>query len=106
MAMLGNVTRIGRSIPNKMWQAAAMARVSINADSSSLREVFKPGIDAVGIKPGDSKDIARAIKELKDSGKALEMGQAAYRAYLKFGKPEIIGKKLLKDIRHRFPNLL
>ena len=102
-AMLGDVPRVTRSIPNKMYQAAAMARVSINVDSSSLREVFTPGIDAVVAKQGDPADLARAIRELKESGRAREMGQAAYKTFQRTATPELIGKQLIATLKERFP---
>ena len=100
-AILGDVPRVTRSIPNKMYQAAAMARVSINVDSSSLREVFTPGIDAVTACPGDSEDLARAVRELKESGRAYEMGQAAYETFQRNATPKLIGKRLLTVLEER-----
>lgn len=104
-AMLGDVPRVVRSIPNKMYQAAAMARVSINAESSSLREVFTPGVDALAVPPGNPEALAKAILELKNSGRAQEMGTAAYQTYLKTSTPEHIGRQLLSAITTRFPAL-
>jgi glycosyltransferase involved in cell wall biosynthesis len=100
-AMLGDVPRVTRSIPNKMYQAAAMARVSINADSTSLREVFTPGVDAVTARPGDPEDLARALRELKESGKAAEMGRAAYASFLQHATPEKIGAALIITLKER-----
>ncbi len=104
-AMLGDVPRVMRSIPNKMYQAAAMGRVSVNVESSSLREVFTPGVDALAVKPGDAEDLARTIKELMRSGKAEEMGKAAYETFMRTSTPEIIGKNLVATLRKRFPSL-
>ena len=101
-AMLGNVPRVVRSIPNKMYQAAAAGRISVNADSSSLREVFRPGVDAIAVRPGDPEDLARAIRELMKSGKAKEMGEAAYRTFLAHATPERIGRNLLSLLSERF----
>lgn len=104
-AMLGDVPRVTRSIPNKMYQAAAMGRVSINVDSSSLREVFTPGVDAIVARQGDPEDLARAIRELKESGRALEMGQAAYETFKRTATPELIGERLVTVLKKRFPSL-
>jgi len=101
-AILGNVPRATRSIPNKMYQAAAMARVSINVDSSSLREVFTPGVDAVVAKRGDPEDLARAIRELKESGRAHEMGQAAYETFQRTATPKLIGEQLITTLKNHF----
>lgn len=98
----GDRPRVVRSLPNKLYEAAAMARVSINVDTPALREVFTPGVDVVGIKPGDPDDLARVILELKDSGKSKEMGEAAYDTYIKVGTSERIGKKLFADLNRKF----
>ena len=104
-AMLGDVPRVVRSIPNKMYQAAAMARVSINAESSSLREVFTPGVDALAVQPGNPEALAAAILELKRSGKARAMGEAAYQTYLKTSTPAHVGQQVVEAIRTRFPGM-
>jgi glycosyltransferase involved in cell wall biosynthesis len=103
--ILGDVPRVMRSIPNKMYQAAAMARVTVNVDSSSLREVFTPGVDAVAVPPGDPEALAGAILSLKESGRSAEMGEAAYRTFLRTATPELIGARLIDVLRRRFPGL-
>lgn len=102
-AMLGDVPRVVRSIPNKMYQAAAMARVSINAESSSLREVFTPGVDAIAVRPGNPEELAAALKDLKESGRAKEMGEAAYQTFLRTATPKHIGEQVIAAIQKRFP---
>ena len=82
-----------------------MARVSINAESSSLREVFTPGVDALAIPPGNPEALAEAILELKRSGKARAMGDAAYQTYLKTSTPTHIGQQLVAAITTRFPKV-
>jgi len=99
LGLLGDVPRVVRSIPNKMYEVAAMARPCINVDSSSLREFFTPGTDAIGVRQGDPEDLAKAILGLKESGKAEEMGKAAYAAFLKMGTPEKVAEALLQIIR-------
>lgn len=94
MGHSGDRPRVVRSLPNKLYEAAAMGRVSINVDVASIREVFTPGVDIVGIRPGDPEDLARAVRELKESGRVEEMGRAAYQAYIKTSTPDILGKKL------------
>ncbi|MEK7118019.1 MAG: glycosyltransferase, partial [Patescibacteria group bacterium] len=75
MGHSGDRPRVERSLPNKLYEAAAMGRVSINVNSAAIREVFTPGIDIVGTKAGDSENLARVIRELKASGKAEAMGR-------------------------------
>lgn len=95
MGLVGDVPRVVRAIPNKLYEAAAMARVSINVDSSSLREVFTPGVDTIGVKQGDPEDLARAIRELKASGRAKRMGNAAYDTFIKTSTPKLVAESLI-----------
>lgn len=101
LGLLGDVPRVVRSIPNKMYEVAAMARVCINVDSMSLHEFFKPGIDSIGVKQGDPEDLARAIISLKESGRAEEMGKAAYEVFLRIGTPEKVAQSLIDIIRDK-----
>lgn len=100
--LLGDVPRVVRAIPLKIWESAAMERVGISADTASLREVFTPGVDVIGVPPGDHAALAQAILELKKSGKAEEMGKAARATFLKWGTPEAIGQSLIDIIHKRF----
>ncbi len=99
LGMLGNVPRVVRSIPNKFYEVAAMARVCVNVDTVSLREVFTPDVDAIAVKLGDPEDLARKIREVKERGNALEMGQRAYETFLKTSTPTIVAQSLLDIIK-------
>ncbi len=102
IGLIGDVPRVIRAIPTKLWEAAAMGRVSINASPGSLEEVFTPGKDVIGMKPGDHEELARKILELKESRRADAMGRAAYDTFLKHGTPTVIGLALVEVIRTRF----
>src|SRR3989338_2366642 len=103
MGLVGDVPRVVRAIPNKMYEAAAMARVSINVDSPALREVFTPGVDSVGVKEGDPEDLARAIRELKAGGKAEAMGKSAYTTFVRTSTPKLVGEELLAALARVAP---
>lgn len=77
--LIGDVPRIVRAIPNKLYEAAAMGKVSINADTVGLREVFTPGVDVVGVPQGDHVAVAEAIRALKNDRSAKRLGEAAYQ---------------------------
>lgn len=87
LGLLGDVPRIARAIPGKLYEAAAMSRVTINADSPALREVFTPGVDVVAIPPGDAEALANAIGELKRKGNARDMGRDAYKTFWNKSSP-------------------
>ena len=98
MGLIGDVPRVVRAIPNKLYEAAAMARVSINADTSALREVFTPGVDTIGIKAGAPEDLARVIRELMANGKAEEMGKKARETFLARSNSQLIASALHADL--------
>ncbi len=102
VGLIGDVPRVGRAIPNKLYEAAAMARASINVEGPGIRELFTPGRDVITVKQGDAEDVARKIRELKDSGKAEEMGKAAYETYLRTSTQEVIGTELLRELHEWF----
>jgi glycosyltransferase involved in cell wall biosynthesis len=103
IGLIGDVPRVVRAIPTKLWEAAAMARVCVNASPGSLEEIFTPGTDVIGVTPGDHEELARKILELKQKGTADAMGRAAYETFKKNGTPELIGASLAEVIRERFP---
>lgn len=103
VGLIGDVPRVGRAIPNKLYEAAAMGRVSLNADGPAIREVFTPGRDVVTVRAGDAEDVAKKIRELRaDRDRVRTMGECARETYLKTATPTIIGKKLAEDLKSRF----
>lgn len=95
IGLIGDVPRVVRAIPNKLYEAAAMARPCINANTPALRELFTPGIDTIGVKQGDPQDLARVIRELKADGKSNAIGQAARETYLKWGTNSKVGEQMI-----------
>jgi glycosyltransferase involved in cell wall biosynthesis len=99
IGLVGDVPRVGRAIPNKLYEAAAMGKVSINVEGISIGEVFTPGVDVITVKQGNAEDVAQKIRELKnDPMRAKQMGDEALRTFSAKVTPAIIGKKLRDDI--------
>ncbi len=105
IGLIGDVPRVIRAIPTKLWEGAAMEKVTINASPGCLEEVFSPGVDTIGLRPGDHEGLAKIIMDLKNSGKSEAMGKQAFITFQKFGKPEIIGQSLVDLLNDRFPNI-
>jgi glycosyltransferase involved in cell wall biosynthesis len=51
-------------IPNKVYQALAVGRAVITADTAAVRELFTNGEDLLMVPPGDAAALARAIERL------------------------------------------
>lgn len=96
--LLGDVPRVNRSIPNKLYEAAAVGRVSISADTAALREVFSPGENVLTIPAGDHFALSKVIKELKSNGNSTEMGERAFDAYYKNANTKCIGEQLKSEL--------
>ncbi|NNM84022.1 glycosyltransferase family 4 protein [Candidatus Parcubacteria bacterium] len=95
VGLVGNVPRVVRAIPNKLYEAAAAGRVSVSADTSSLREIFTPGIDTLGVSAGNPEDLAQAIRKLKQAGNAETLGAAAHAAFMRRCTAEAIAAQLM-----------
>ncbi len=92
--LVGDVPRVVRAIPNKLYEAAAMGKPTINADTPALRELFTPGLDVLGVPPGDHEQIARVIRDLKRSGEANAIGRRAQETFLKKASLRCIAAEL------------
>lgn len=103
VGLIGDVPRVVRAIPTKLWEAAAMARASVNASPGSLEEIFTPGKDSIGLKPGAHAELARKILEIRESGNTDTMGCAAYETFKQNGTPEKIGQSLARVLQKHFP---
>lgn len=83
LGIFGTTSKASRVVPNKVFQAVAMARPVVTADSSAIRAAFEPG-EIVTVPPGDPIALAAAIRELlEDPERANRVAEAGYRRYLR-----------------------
>lgn len=101
IGLIGDVPRVSRTVANKVYETAAMGRVSVNADGDAIREIFTDGVDIVLIPPGNAEALAEKILQLKANPALVErMSQAAYQTFQKECSSESIGKRLIAGIRN------
>lgn len=99
MGLLGDVPRVNRAIPNKVYEAAASQRASISADTDAIKEVFKDRESILLCRPGDPKDLAEKIMELKNNPELKEkISRNAYLAFQKAARSELLGNIFLEKI--------
>lgn len=99
MGLVGNIPRIDRAIPNKLFEAAAMGRVSINADATGIKEIFTDGKDVVLIKRGSAEDLAEKILFLKNNPDVrIRLGNNAYQTFLSCSTPKKIAEQILSQL--------
>lgn len=95
IGLIGDVPRVVRAIPNKMYEASAMGRATISVDSTSIRELYEIGKSAVGVERGSATAVAQAIRDMISRGNAKELGEHAYNVYKSRATPEIVARQLL-----------
>src|SRR3989344_5757173 len=99
LGLLGNLDRGGRAIPNKVYEASAMERASLNMDGPAIHELYTDRENILLCHGGDSQDIADKILELKNNPQLKDrIAKNAYQLYLANGTPKTIGDHLIKLI--------
>ncbi len=96
LGLLGTVDRARRAIPNKVYEASAMKRASINICSKAIDELYKDGKNILTVKAGDVDDLVRKIiwaKEHQEELKKIE--ENAYNLFLEYVTPEKIVKPII-----------
>lgn len=97
--LLGDVPRLADSIPNKLYEAAAMGRICINADTRGIRECFEDGINVILVNHKNPESIATKIRFLKSHPELLEkMERQALKTFQTTATPVKVGKELLAVI--------
>jgi glycosyltransferase involved in cell wall biosynthesis len=82
LGIFGTSDKAQRVIPNKVFDALAMARPVITADSPAAREALVHGEHAWLCPPGDAEALAGAIVRLKGDPEAREhLGREGYRLF-------------------------
>lgn len=95
LGIFGDSPKTDLVIPNKVYEAVAMKKPVITADTQTIRELFDEN-DMVLIRAADPKAIANAILMLKSNPELMfQMTENSYKKFLKFTSPQVLGKELL-----------
>lgn len=78
LGTFGSSPKAQMVIPNKVYQAAAVGRAVLTADTPALREIFTPGVDIAVCPTADPEALAEGIRALRadDEREALAAGAA------------------------------
>lgn len=99
VGLLGDVSRVEDPVPNKLYEAAAMGRVSINADTKGIRELFRDDVDVILAKRGDAQDIAKKIRYLKEHPEQLRtLEKNVLETFNRIASEKEIGRQLIVAI--------
>jgi len=99
LGIFGDTQKTLRVIPNKVYEAIAMKRPVITADTPAARELFTDRENILFCKTADPEDLAKKILELKNNKDLREkIVEGGYKIFKKSATPKIIGKELLKNL--------
>jgi len=78
IGVVGRTAKAGRVVANKVYQAMAMGRVVVTADSGAIREFFADGGDLCLVPAGDPVALAEKIEFLfRHPGERRAIGERA-----------------------------
>jgi glycosyltransferase involved in cell wall biosynthesis/2-polyprenyl-3-methyl-5-hydroxy-6-metoxy-1,4-benzoquinol methylase len=82
LGIFGNSAKASRVIPNKVYQALAMARPIITADTPAVRSELEPGHALWVCNPADPEDLAQQIATLaNDAELRNQVATAGYETF-------------------------
>lgn len=96
LGVFGTSAKASRVVPNKVFQAMAVGRPIVTADTPGVREVLSDGEDALLVPPGDPAALAAALVRLGDDAELrARLGENARRRFLEVGTPAAAAARLL-----------
>lgn len=102
LGVLGRSERVGRVVPNKVWQAMSVGRAIVTADGPGPREVLTDGRDALLVPRGDPDALFDAVVRLAaDPALRERLGAAARERYLELGAPRAVASALARGLAAR-----
>ncbi len=100
LGVFGGSDKAARVVPNKVWQAMAVGRPVVTADTPGVREVLTDGADALLVPAGDPVALGTALARLAaDAALRRRLGAAARARYLELGAPPVVAGLLAEAIR-------
>lgn len=98
LGLFGDTPKTPLVIPNKVYESLAMRKPIITADTKAIRELFDEN-DMYLVKTADSKDLARAIIELKNNpGLRNKLAENGYKKFKENASHKVLGGRLLEII--------
>ena len=106
LGIFGGSGKASRVVPNKVWQAMAVGRPIITADTPGAREVLRDGRDALLVPAGDAAALAAALARLvQDPDLRARLGTQARRRYEEAGAPSPVADRFIAGVVARLPGL-
>ncbi len=94
LGIFGDTDKAQRVIPNKVFDAIALRKPVITADTKAVRELFDEN-DLLLIPTANSQELAKAILGLRSNQEKMDsLAQNGYDKFIKEVKMNVLGKNL------------
>ncbi len=101
LGIFGDTPKTLRVIPNKVYEAIAMAKPVITADTPAIHELFTDGENILLCRVADAESLAERILEIKNDGELrARIARGAGELFDKRCRPQVIAKELLQALKH------
>ena len=95
LGMFGNTKKFNTSIAHKVYQALAMRKPVITAESDGCKDLLVTRENVLLTKQVNPQSLCDAILELKHNKKLRDtMAKNGYETYKNYGTPKIIGREI------------
>jgi glycosyltransferase involved in cell wall biosynthesis len=102
LGVFGASAKAARVVPNKVYQAMAVGRPIVTADTPGVREVLTDERDALLVPAADPGALAAALRRLAaDAELRARLGAAARDRYEEVGRPTVVARSLLDALGRR-----
>lgn len=103
LGIFGDTPKTQRVIPNKVYEAIAMKKPVISADTLAIRELLTDRENILLCKVADPDDLAHKILELKNSHDLWKnIAQGGYDIFRQHATTKIIGRQLMVELSKTF----
>jgi glycosyltransferase involved in cell wall biosynthesis len=98
LGIFGDTPKTSLVIPNKVYEALAMRKPVITADTAAIRELFNDD-NMFLVKTADPKSLAEGIMRLRnDQALRRKIAQNGFAKFIKFASTRVLGRELVKVI--------
>lgn len=102
LGQMANHPRVHTTIPHKAFESIAMKLPYLTGKNKGVMEILSDGQTCFTVPPGDYRQLARKIKELRDNPRELErVSENAYHLYHEEFTPKILAQKIIEQIASR-----
>jgi len=97
LGIFGNTPKTQMVIPHKVYEALAMKKPVITSDTPAIRELLTDDENVILCQAADAHSLVEAIKKLKkDKNLQNKISKNAYKTFVEYCKPLILGQEIIK----------